>query len=74
VRLIVVDPGFPLRWIEPRDTFDFWKAEVKPRLVDPADFGGWSIEDYPGEHCYRAQEWRGNRDSTEVQVILYHTH
>jgi hypothetical protein len=74
VKFIVVNPGNPLRWIPPEETFTFWKSEVKPRLVDPSRFDGWSIEDYPGEHCYRAQEWREERNPDVVYIALYHDH
>jgi hypothetical protein len=74
VQFVVVDVGMPLRWIEARNQFDFWKDEVRPRVADPAA-GAWSIEDFPGEHFYRAQEWQDPRDpSAPVHVVLYHTH
>ena len=33
--------------------FDFWKRELKPRLVEPSAVR-FRIEDFPDEHCYSA--------------------
>ena len=73
-RFVRADPGMPLDWIAPAETFAFWKAEVRPRVVDPA-LGEWSIEDYPGAYCFRAQEWRDPRDpGAPPWIVVYYYH
>ncbi len=52
---VVADVGQPPRWIDSADRFDFWKAEVKPRLADSDQ--GTFLEDYPGGYCYFASKW-----------------
>ena len=73
-QFVRADPGMPLKWIAPAQTFAFWKDEVLPRVVDPA-LDEWSIEDYPGEYCYRAQEWRDPRDAgAPPWIVVYYYH
>jgi hypothetical protein len=52
---VVADVGQPPRWIDAADRFEFWKAEVKPRLVDADDYA--FLERCPGESCYFASKW-----------------
>jgi len=66
VRFAVADVGFPLRWIPAEGHFAFWKAEVKPRVVEPPQ-EATCLEDYPGGYGYHASEWR---DSLGPRIIL----
>jgi hypothetical protein len=46
-----------LEWVPAGERFDFWKTELRPHLLDPrAD--SFRLEDFPGEYCYDASEWR----------------
>ena len=54
---VVAEPGEPLRWIDMRDRFAFWKNEVRCRLVR-LDASGFRLENYPGAYCYVAAEWQ----------------
>ena len=48
VQFVVADAG-PLRWIPSSESYTFWKAEVKPRVV-PVDVERFQPEHYPGEY------------------------
>ena len=56
VRFVVADAGLPLRWIPEAERFVFWKAEVRPRLVEhpehPID-----VFVYPEGRAFVASEW-----------------
>ena len=67
---VVAEAGQPLRWISESDRFDFWKAEVKCRLV-AADADGFHLDDYPGSYCYVASMWKG-ASSTPIIVLEKH--
>jgi hypothetical protein len=60
VRFVVADLGSGLSWVPADECYRFWKAEVKPRLVEPAAAeAGFRSGDYPGGYCYLASEWAG---------------
>jgi hypothetical protein len=71
VRFVVADVGHPLQWISPGDRFQFWKETVRPRVVDPQS-DGVRLEDYPGEYCFLASEWRTEAGDTVVLLESYH--
>jgi hypothetical protein len=73
VQFIVADCGYLLDWISMDRCFQFWKSEVKPRLVEPevAD-KGFRLQGYPGEYCYVASRWVG--DDAEPVVLLEKAH
>jgi hypothetical protein len=70
VRLVVADVGVPLRWIPNNETYDFWKQECRHRLADPDSRAG--LEDFPGEYCYFASEWKS--DEGEKIIVLSKMH
>ena len=57
VAFVVADVGLRLMWIPLEECYGFWKAEVRPRLVEPR-VQNFVLEDFPGEYCYLASEWR----------------
>jgi len=73
VRFVVADVGSPLRWIPEADRFVFWKAEVRPRLVEhpehPID-----VYSYPEGRAFLASEWvlDGLASSPIVLLESYH--
>ena len=54
---VVASLGQPLRWLRGVELFEWWKSEARPRLV-PADVEAFRLEDFPGERCWCATEWR----------------
>ena len=65
VRFVVAGVGSRLKWVPVGDCYRFWKAEVKPRLVEPAA-ERFRLEDFPGEYCYIAAEWAGGAEPVVV--------
>lgn len=55
--VVVANVGQPPRWIDGADRFEFWKSEVKPRLVDAGHHA--ILERYPGEYRYFASNISG---------------
>ena len=70
VRFVVADVGARLLWVPNNETYDFWKRECKPRLVDPD--AKVSLGDYPEAYCYFASEWKSFEGDTIV--VLSKTH
>jgi hypothetical protein len=72
VRFVVADPGLPLRWIPEAERFVFWKAEVRPRLVEhpeqPID-----IYSYPEGRAFVASEWV-SADPLSSPIVLLESH
>lgn len=70
VEFVVADVGQQLRWITPRDCYDFWKTEVKLHL---AEIGSPILLDtFPNAYCYTASEW--DSGDTGIPVILLERH
>jgi hypothetical protein len=69
VRFVVADCGKPLGWIPSSRTYDFWKTEVKPRLVETEAF---YLETFPGGYCYVASEWADGQLSPIVLLEMHH--
>lgn len=67
VEFAVADCGKPLKWVSGNDTFSFWKAEAKLRIVESTD-GKIVPDEYPGGYCYVASEW--TEDQAERVIIL----
>ena len=70
VRFAVANVGHHLQWIPPDDCYEFWKSEVKPNLAQPEV--QIYLEDFPGEYCYSASEWKA--EAGEPIVLLMMTH
>lgn len=69
VRFVVADCGEPMRWIPPSRCYEFWKSEVKPRIVETATF---DQAEFPGAYCYAASEWNDGRATPLVLLEMYH--
>ena len=50
-----VEADYELRWIPKEERFDFWKAELRDRVVETPD--RFSLDDYPDEYCYVVSLW-----------------
>jgi hypothetical protein len=70
VRFVVADVGCPLRWVNERDCYAFWKGEVATHLADPGR--PISRDDYPGGYAYLASEWTPNDGSRLIVLEMYH--
>lgn len=72
VQFIVANCLWTLRWVPFSKMHEFWKSEVKPRLIEPeAAEHGFQLGEYPGEYCYVASEWR-SEDASVVLLEMYH--
>ncbi|HEY9283667.1 MAG TPA: hypothetical protein VIP46_09450 [Pyrinomonadaceae bacterium] len=69
-RFVVADVGKPFDWIPSNGRFDFWKGEVKAHLASPESEA--SLEDFPGQYCYFASEWKGFDGSTIILLSKSH--
>jgi hypothetical protein len=70
VRFVVADIGDHLQWVSLEHCYEFWKSEVKEHLAQP-DAKTYP-EDFPGEYCYFASEWKA--DVGEPIVLLAKSH
>jgi hypothetical protein len=70
IRFVVANGGLPLDWIPVEQRYEFWKSQVKMRLVDPAA-ERFRLEDFPGEYCYAASEWKA--DEVAEPIVLLST-
>ncbi len=58
IQFVIADCGHPLIWTSGEERFDFWRKEVKSRIVEPtAAANGFMIESFPDAYCYVAFEW-----------------
>ena len=69
IQFVVANVGGPLRWVEPAASFQFWKEEIKPHLVEPAAESGFTLDAFPGSYAYIATEW-SVRDQQPPVVLL----
>lgn len=69
VRFVVAECGEPLQWIPCSNGYGFWKAEVKPRIVETETF---DLADFPGNYCYVASEWADGQPLPIVLLEMYH--
>jgi hypothetical protein len=69
IRFVVANCGDPLEWIQPAKCYDFWKTEVKPRIVESETF---DQAEFPGAYCYVASEWADGEPSPLVLLEMYH--
>lgn len=69
VRFVVAECGDPLRWIPLSRCYDFWKTELKPRIVETETF---DQAGFPGAYCYVASEWTDDQSSPLVLLEMYH--
>ncbi len=70
VRFVVADIGSRLRWVLPEECYEFWKSEAKAHIAEP-DANNY-LENFPGEYCYFASEWRTDEDESIVLLAKSH--
>jgi hypothetical protein len=56
LQFLEANVGFPLDWLPPASRFEFWKKQVRQRLVPP-DAGVVKSWTYPEGYCYYANKW-----------------
>jgi hypothetical protein len=72
VRFVVADVGLSLRWIAENESYVFWKAEVRPHLVNKPE-RPFAIYHYPHGYAYIASEWQTvDADFPIVVLERYH--
>jgi hypothetical protein len=71
VTFVVANVGDGLLWVEPEPSFEFWKQEVKPHLVDPAS-GAFHLDDFPSGYAYTAWLWDGAENGPIVVLEKQH--
>lgn len=69
VRFVVANGGYPLNWIDPSNCFEFWKTEVKHRIVDTEKF---FLDDFPDKWCFVSSEWSDDQPLPIVLLEKYH--
>lgn len=70
VEFVVAIIGEKLKWINYNKSFDFWKAEIKPHLVD--DIKNINLESYHDNYVYVASEWTGEIETPIILLEKYH--
>jgi hypothetical protein len=68
---VVASVGKPLRWLRGAEFAEWWKSEARPRLVAP-EVDSFRLEDFPGERCWSASEWRLVDGSTAILFEEHH--
>jgi hypothetical protein len=66
VRFVVADVGTQLRWVDPEETFNFWKREALPRIADAEAF---FLEDFPDRVAYVASLWKVAGEGAMVVLL-----
>lgn len=73
VRFVVADCGHALSWIPIETRFEYWKREIKPRLVEPEQAeAGYRLDAFPEERCYLATLWEPAGESPIVLLESSH--
>lgn len=70
VEFVIADVGLKLQWISLDQSFDFWKTELKPHLVN--GMGGFQLDKFPGNYAYVASEWSGDNPKKIILLEKYH--
>ena len=70
VEFVVANIGDKLKWISYDKSFDFWKAEIKPHLVD--DINNINLDNYLDNYAYVASEWTGEIETPIILLEKYH--
>ena len=75
--VFIIDTHLGINWLEENDKYDFWKNEVKLRIVEPEKyFDEFCLDDYPNNYCYVARKCRNIKNSDDLNnyIILdmYH--
>lgn len=68
VKFVVANIGSPLRWIPVNKSYDFWKNDVQSHLAN----SNASLEDFDGNYCYFASEWKVDGEPPIVVLAKAH--
>jgi hypothetical protein len=63
VEFVFANIGDKLVWIDKGNCFHVWKTEIEKHLFRQNS----ALEEYPGEYCYLASEWK---DGHDLPIIL----
>jgi hypothetical protein len=70
VTFVIADIGLRLRWIDPKDCYDFWKTEVQQHLAN--DMDTIYLDVFPDGYVYIASEWRGEYSTPIILLEKQH--
>jgi len=71
VIFVVDNIGIELKIIPKSDSYNFWKYDVKMRIVEPENAEkGFSLENYPDEYCYLASKWKNSYDCNDLTTYI----
>lgn len=70
IEFVVASIGEKLKWISYDKSFDFWKTEIKPHLVD--DINNINLDSYLDNYAYVASEWVGEIGTQIILIEKYH--
>jgi hypothetical protein len=65
---VVADVGRPLEWIPLSQSFEFWKAKVKPNICHTNE--KTSLDAYPDSYCFSASLWKDPTDPAYEKIVL----
>ncbi len=71
VEFYVADIGQPLRRVDTRNCYEFWKSEVSAHLVDDPD-SAFRLDDFPGDYAYIASQWSSEIETPIVLLEKFH--
>ncbi|MBK7988429.1 MAG: hypothetical protein IPK11_16410 [Ignavibacteria bacterium] len=70
LEFVVACIGEKLKWISYDKSFDFWKTEIKPHLVD--DINNINLDSYLDNYAYVASEWMREIETQIILLEKYH--
>ncbi|MFC4455294.1 hypothetical protein [Deinococcus sonorensis] len=72
VHFVIADVGAAFTWIPVEQRFPFWKNEVRPHLIEPAQAEqGFRLDELPDNYGYVASEWMWS-DGVVIVLCKYH--
>lgn len=74
--IFIVDDTTSKKWIPKDAIFNFWRDEVKNRIVEPKQANRFELDKYPGSYCFIAREHKNTKDveDTTVYIVLEIVH
>jgi len=70
IEFVVASIGEKLNWVSFDKSFNFWKTELKPHLVD--DINNINLNAYPNNYAYIASEWSREIETSIILFEKYH--
>jgi len=71
VEFYLADIGSPLRRVDVKECYKFWKSEAAANVVDEPE-AGFRLEDFPGQFAYVSSEWSGEIQTPIVLLEKHH--